>query len=70
MGKSNRILDLGIKEAWSLKTSGFLIAPATTPILFDPIRKIQTVIKTSLKQYNHISRDQALNMRPPVTKTL
>ena len=37
---------------------------------FTSIRQAQVVIKTWLKQYNHIRPHQALNMRPPVPETL
>ncbi|MBT6829574.1 MAG: transposase, partial [Rhodospirillaceae bacterium] len=34
------------------------------------VRQAEGVIKTWLKQYNHIRPHQALNMRPPVPETL
>ncbi|MBT6831395.1 MAG: transposase, partial [Rhodospirillaceae bacterium] len=34
------------------------------------VRQAEVVIKTWLKQYNHIRPHQALNMRPPVPETL
>jgi len=37
---------------------------------FTSIKQAQVVIKTWLKQYNHIRPHQALNMRPPVPETL
>jgi len=37
---------------------------------FTSIKQAQTVIKTWLKQYNHIPPHQVLNMRPPVPETL
>ena len=37
---------------------------------FTSIKQAQVVIKTWLKQYNHIRPHQALNMRSPVPETL
>ena len=58
------------ENGYNERFNGILRREVLNAEWFSTIKQAQIVINTWLKQYNHIRPHQALNMRPPVPKTL